>query len=209
MSGFLPPVDDDGHVRIALARMTSPRNEDRPAYTIDADDRIILANPAWFDFVADDPWSRADDECIGRSVWELRADRRNKPLWEVLYGRVRAIGASVFVPMRVDTSAERRLIDLEVRPLADRCIQHVCDPVWSEPRPAVPLLDPRLPRDGRKVRICAWCMRVQVRLGAWQEIEDAQRELGVEPAETLPRLARDACVTCKQSLLKTFPARVA
>jgi hypothetical protein len=48
-----------------------------------------------------------------------------------------------------------------------------------------------------------------VRVGVWEEIEDAHFTLAIEAAETLPSLHAGVCVTCKQALLKTFPARVA
>ena len=71
------------------------------------------------------------------------------------------------------------------------------------------LLDPAWPRDERTLRCCAWCRCIQVRVGVWEEIEDAHFTLAIEAAETLPSLHAGVCVTCKQALLKTFPARVA
>lgn len=188
----------------------------RPVYIIDALDRIVFVNPAWSRFVApsrDDGTGR--DEApdltgvIGRPIWNHIPDGVVRQLWELLYSRVRSIGGSVFVPMRVDRADERRLIDIELSPLSDGSIRHVCEPVWREARPAVALLDPSYPRDERSLRSCMWCQRIQVRLGAWEEIEDAQRTLAIPADSTLPRLEPAACATCKQSLLKTFPARVA
>jgi hypothetical protein len=46
-------------------------------------------------------------------------------------------------------------------------------------------------------------------MGAWEEVEDAQLTLRLDAAESLPVLKPMACNSCKQSLLKTFPARVA
>jgi hypothetical protein len=190
--------------------MVKPSSDVRPIYTIDALDRIVFANAAWIDFIRVEGGAPpALQDYIGRPVWELLAGGEIRRLWEVLYDRVRAVGAHVFVPMRADTPSERRLIDIELRPLADRSIQHICDRVWTEARPAVALLDPAWPRDDRTLRCCAWCKRIQVRLGAWEEIEDAQFTLAIEAAETLPSLNPGVCVTCKQALLKTFPARVA
>ena len=83
-------------------------------------------------------------EVIGRPIWERIPAGVVRQLWELLYSRVRAVGGSVFVPMRVDRVDERRLIDIELRPLADGSIRHVCEPVWQEARPAVALLDPVL-----------------------------------------------------------------
>jgi hypothetical protein len=181
----------------------------RPVYTIDADDRIVHVNEAWLLFNAGASDADVLRDYVGLPVWELLGEGRVRQLWQVLYRRVRAIGASIFVPMRVDTADERRLLDIEVRPLADRSIQHVCECAWTEARAPVALLDPVSQRDEREVLCCAWCRRVQIGVGVWQEIEDAERSLGIRPAGTLPRLRPDVCVTCQQALLQTFPARVA
>lgn len=182
----------------------------RPVYIIDAQDRIVFVNPAWSQFVAP---VRGDGpglpDVFGQSIWNRTPEGVVRQLWELLYSRVRAIGGSVFVPMRVDRADERRLIDIELQPLGDGSIRHICEPVWRESRAAVALLDPSYPRDERSLLSCTWCRRIQVRLGAWEEIEDAQRTLAIPADSTLPRLAPSACITCKQSLLKTFPARVA
>jgi hypothetical protein len=178
----------------------------RPIYTIDASDRLIFVNPAWSEFIA--PTQDAG-RMLGRSIWERIPAGVVRQLWELLYSRVRAVGGGVFVPMRVDRADERRLIDIELRPLADGSIRHICEPVWRQSRAAVALLDPAYPRDERSLRNCMWCQRIQVRLGVWEEIEEAQRSLAIMADAALPRLEPVACHSCKQSLLKTFPARVA
>lgn len=182
----------------------------RPIYIIDARDRIVFVNPAWSRFMVPARGVGPSlSEVIGHSIWDRLPEGVVRQLWELLYSRVRAIGGTVFVPARADRVDERRLIDIELTPLADGSIRHICEPVWSEARPAVALLDPAYPRDERSLRCCMWCRRIQVRLGAWEEIEDAQQMLAIPADSTLPRLEPGACTTCKQSLLKTFPARVA
>jgi hypothetical protein len=189
--------------------MTDPADNDPPVCTIDAHDRIAFASPAWIIFWASQNREWAETDCIGLPLWRFVGPGEIRLLWELLYRRVRAMGAAVFVPMRVDTPTQRRLIEVELRPLSDRGIEHICERIWSEERPPAALLDPTWPRDARTLRCCAWCNRIQVRLGVWQELEDAQIALGIEATPTLPALTADACVTCKQSLLKTFPVRVA
>ena len=190
--------------------MVNDLADPRPVYIIDALNRIVFFNPAWSRFMAPARGVGPTlSEVLGRPVWDRIPDGVVRQLWELLYNRVRAIGGSVFVPTRADRVDERRLIDIELTPLGDGSIRHVCEPVWSEARPAVALLDPSYPRDERSLRCCMWCRRIQVRLGAWEEIEDAQRILAIPADNTLPRLEPGACTTCKQSLLKTFPARVA
>jgi hypothetical protein len=177
----------------------------RPVYTIDAQDRLVFANVAWRAFHRE----LDADRLIGGPIWNVLPGGQIRQLWELLFGRVRAVGCSVFVPMRADTPGERRLIDIELQPQHDGSIRHTCDRVWTEQRAAVALLDSSYPRDDRSLRCCHWCKRVEVRLGAWHEIEDAQFALSIEAAQTLPELVPAVCSTCKQSLLASFPARVA
>lgn len=186
--------------------ISNPFNAVCPVYTIDACDRLTSVNAAWLRFtqVHGEP-ARTFGEVIGRSIWELMPAGQARQLWEVLFQGVRSSGAPLFVPMRADTPDERRLVDIELRPLPERAIQHTCERVWTERRPAVALLDPAYPRDERTLRRCAWCSRVEVRGGVWEEIECAQRLLGIEAAESLPRLLTVACGGCAQSVLATIP----
>lgn len=182
----------------------------RPIYTIDAVDRVVGANAAWIAFMRHESHAAITTQSvIGQPVWDFIAGLQVRQLWEVLYERVRAVSAPVFVPMRMDTASLRRLIDLELHPVGEGSIRHVCECVWIEARPAVALLDPAYPRDERTLQACAWCNRIQVRIGAWEEIEQARATLCIEAAGTLPRLKPAVCNPCKQSLLQTFPARVA
>lgn len=179
-----------------------------PVYTVDARNRLATVNAAWLKFMqprAGRAWT--SEQVLGRSIWDLTPGGQVRQLWEILYARVRALGGPVFVPMRADTADERRLIDIELRPLAEHAIQHVCERVWSEPRPAAALLDTAYPRDGRLLRHCGWCCRIEVANGVWEEVEDAQRLLAIEAGMTLPALLPVACTGCRQSLLETFPAR--
>lgn len=188
----------------------SPVTQDRPEHTIDARNRIASANAAWVDLVRDHvPALSGIEEVIGRSLWDFVDGVQVRQLWEILFERVRAVGAPVFVPMRGDIAGVRRVWDVELHPMPENAIRQVFEPVWSEKRPAVALLDPAYPRNTQALPFCAWCNRIQVRIGAWEEVENAQLTLRIEAAETLPRLRKSVCTSCKQSLLKTFPARVA
>ena len=178
----------------------------RPVYTIDSCDRLIDVNAA---FVASVPYVGGTDALLGRSIWSFIPGDLPRRLWEVMYERVRLARAPLFVPLRADTATERRVIDLELHPGPDRSIRHVRECLWVEARPAIALLDSNYPRDERTLMRCAWCARVQVCMGVWEEIEDAQMTLGIETCATLPAVHESACSSCQQTVLKTFPARVA
>jgi len=181
----------------------------RPIYTIDARDRLAEVNDAFIASVQGLIDGAGGQAFIGRSIWEFVDGAVPRRIWRILFERVRAVSAPIFVPLRADTASERCIIDLELHPMGDRSIRHVRECVSREARPAVALLDANYPRDSRTLIRCAWCARIQVRLGSWQAIEDAQATLRLEATATLPMLHDSACPACTQSVLKTFPARVA
>jgi hypothetical protein len=194
--------------RVCVPFMSSQRQELRPIYTIDAYDRLVEFNGAFIESIVS-ATGNAGTPSIGRSIWDFVVGSVPRQLWEILYDRVRAVGAPVFVPLRADTASQRCVIDLELHPLGDRAIRHVRECVLLESRPAIALLDPNFPRDDRELLRCAWCARIQVCLGSWQEVEQAQATLRLEATESLPTVRESACAACTQSVLKTFPARVA
>ncbi len=178
----------------------------RPVHTIDAHNRIVAMNSAWVEFMRTVvPFEFDADDVPGRSLWDFVAGTQVQQLWQVLFDRVRAIGAPAFVPMRADTVSMRRVLDVELHPMPEGAIRQVLEIVWTEARPHVQLLDHSQPRSEGSLLCCAWCNRVQVRPGTWEEIEDAQLTLRLVSASTLPAIARGVCTDCKQTLLKTFP----
>lgn len=188
--------------------MRSQRSERRPIYTIDSFDRLIEVNRAFVDSFQNAA-ELAPSSLVGRPIWDFVDGALPRQLWRVLYSRVRSLAAPLFVPLRADTASHRCLIDLELHPAADRAIRHVRECVSFEARPSVALLDTNYPRDERMLNRCAWCARVQVSFGHWQEVEDAHVSLDLGAGATLPILCETACDPCKQSLLKNFPVRVA
>lgn len=189
--------------------MNPPANE-RPELTIDVRNRIASINSAWVEATACDGFrDRCLESAIDRPLWDFIAGVQVRQLWEIMFERVRAVGAPMFIPMRADTPSMRRVWDIELHPLPERGLQLVAHCVWTEARPALALLDPSFPRSKESLAYCAWCNRIQIRIGAWEEVEDAQLTLHLDAAESLPLLKPMACNSCKQSLLKTFPARVA
>ena len=181
----------------------------RPVFTIDGRNLIVEVNRPFLESPPPAMQGADATALLGRSIWDFVPGTLPRQLWEVLYSRVRAIGAPVFVPLRMDTPSMRRLIDLELHPLSDRFVCHVRECIWTEARPASALLDPNYPRDSRTLSRCAWCARIQIGFGSWVEVEQAQAMLSLAAPETLPSMEDSACPSCTQSVLKTFPARAA
>lgn len=178
-------------------------------YTVDALDRLIDVNRAFVRALPRELGIKKPVELIGRSLWDFVPGPAAVQLWKVLQRRVRGIRAPLFVPMWIDSFAERRLIDLELHALGNDDIRYVQQIILRETRTAIALLDPQYPRDERRLPHCGWCARVQVQLGLWMEIEAAFVALKLAGCQTLPRLEAAACTSCMQSVLQLFPARAA
>jgi hypothetical protein len=189
--------------------MPSQFREVRPIYTIDAVNRLVEVNRAFIHSLPNAAGKFDERSIIGSSIWDFVPGLVPRQLWQALYRHVRAIGSPVFVPLRSDGPSHRSLIDLELHPVADRSIRHVRECVSFETRAAVSLLDPNYPRDDRLIMRCAWCARIQICLGTWEEVEQAHATLRLDATTTLPQVQDGACTDCKQAVLKTFPARVA
>lgn len=181
----------------------------QPSFTIDALDRLIDVNDSFLASLEPGIGSVERVHVIGRSLWDFLPSGSTKQLWQVMQGRVRAMGAPIFFPMRMDSACERRLVDVELHALGNDDIRHVLQFMWRESRPAIALLDRNYPRDSRRLRRCGWCARVQVRLGLWLEVEAAQEALAIRADATLPGMKDSVCTACKQTMLNIFPARAA
>ena len=187
-----------------------PSTDERPELKLDARNRIASVNDAWLHIMCPQNGVQPEaDRLIDRPFWDFISGTQVRQVWEILFERVRSAWAPLFLPTRADTPDLQRVWDLELHPLPERGLHLIAHFVWSQERPALALFDPAFPRNGDSLGYCAWCNRVQVRIGAWEEVEEAQVTLRLDAAQALPTLKHAVCNGCKQSLLKTFPARVA
>jgi len=196
---------------LTTARWNDVMDTPRSLFVIDALDRVCFMSAAALELVrgcGGGAWLA--DVNMGRRIWDSIAGFENQPLLELLYDRVRAIAAPLSVSLRCDSNDTRRRASLRLEPLPDSSIRHWIYVEWSEARSPTAMLDPQRKRDARSLNCCTWCKRVELGLGEWREVEEAETSLGFNAESTLPRLKAAVCTTCKQGLLQTFPgAKVA
>src|SRR5262245_30076587 len=108
-----------------ISRTTMNLSADlRPVHAIDAFNRIVAVSPGWLGFMRTLAGRELNlDEVIGRPLWDLLPGTQVRQLWEILFERVRAVGAPVFVPMRADTPSQRRVLDVELHSMPERAIR--------------------------------------------------------------------------------------
>ena len=167
-------------------------------YEIDAALRLTGVNERWCEFAREnDAPGLLPPSVLGRPVL-AGSDLTTVHVYRQLFDRVRATAVPVSFGIRCDGPALRRWLKLtiasrgggfEVQSLLER----------AEPREAVALLvAPRLD-DGSVVHMCSWCKRCDAG-GAWLEVEDAVRALGLFEREVLPAISHGMCDDCYRGM---------
>ena len=165
-------------------------------YELDDHLRIVAVDDEWSAFArANDAPELLPPHPIGREVLSYIADRTTAALYEALFATVRRTRVPISIALRCDSPTTRRFLDLcvEVGPRAGLRLRSRL--LRSETRPAVPLLDSRRPRDGRLLRSCSFCKRVEAH-ERWCEVEEAVEILRLFDSYSLPALTHGVCPDC-------------
>lgn len=180
---------------------------DATVFEIDAADRIRSVDDAWRVFATENGAAEAlaDDQVIGRELWDFVVGRELRLLYMGLFERIRRTGDGASVAFRCDSPGEERHMRLEIEPaggnaatgglrLTSRTLRRVR-------RPPILLLDPKRSRSGRSVRppltICSLCKAIKRGTVEWLPLPVAVEELGLmEAQERLPELSHGVCPSC-------------
>jgi hypothetical protein len=171
--------------------------QQRLTYRIDAQDRIVAIDGPWDSMAAANsaPELRSAT-VICQPLWRYVAGDDFRHVLEMLFHRVRGTGEGVEVPFRCDSPAERRFMELSVRPLPEGALEISTALVRAEPRAYMPLLE----RSSRllfgTLRICSWCKRICLFNREWVEVEEAARRMKFFQAADLPNLSHGICSDC-------------
>jgi hypothetical protein len=171
------------------------------SYAIDDQDRLIRVDEGYYRFAEENGWDGAGDS-LGRLLWDFVAGHDVRRLQRLLLRRVRDELHDIELPFRCDSPTLRR--EMDIRITADRSgrvvlfsAQLCSEQPRSEPQP---LLNPRAPRAGDFLPMCAWCDRFLVG-GEWVEVEEAARRLELFRRSVLPPLDHGICPECGGTLL--------
>lgn len=178
--------------------MTAAHDEIR--YRLSAADRIESIDGPWDRFARENgapglprpEGERLLDHVAGSSVRAVLAS---------LLDRARRRRDPIELPYRCDAPDRRRFMRMRLEPGEGGTLLVRSRVVREEPRPAVRLLQPDVPRSDELLRICAWCKRVDVE-GAWVEVEEAIERLELFDRPTLPELTHGVCERCSHELVE-------
>ena len=175
-------------------------NDRTSVYRVDMEDHIVFVNDAWRHFAEENcAEGLCDSSILGRSLWEFISDPETRGIYQMLFHRVRQYGSVLQLPFRCDAPDERRHMRLTLTRGQDNGIELSVSTLRHEPRPAVSLLDPAVPRAEQLLHICSWCKRVEVE-GQWLEVEDAVSALQLFEHAPVPGLSHGICHYCLRGM---------
>lgn len=174
-------------------------------YRVDAGNRIIAVNDAWDRFAeANDGHHLLGAAVVGMPLFNYITDPTTRLLYTTMLDRVRGRRMPLLIHFRCDAPSVRREMTLEMRAEADSAVEFVVQTQREDTREAVSLLDANASRDGRIVRMCGWCKRVQLPSHVWIEVEEAIGPLEIFAAATVPMLSHGICERCEADALVTL-----
>ena len=193
-----------GRVAAGPRPLVDRSDDARPSvYRLDAHDVITRVNTAWRTFASENGAPTLAKTAVGTSLWAHVGGTETRRLYAAVHATVRAAGRSVTLPYRCDAPAERRWMQLTVRPLGRGHLQVVSTLVRRAARTPVLLLDPTQPRGEWPLLVCGWCSRVRTAAQGgvgtsvsvpWVNVETLPA--GLVGAAALPRLMHDVCPDC-------------
>jgi hypothetical protein len=169
-------------------------------YTIDANDFLTSVGPQWLAFAVENHAGHLTPETvIGSSLWAHITEPTTRYLYRTLLQQVRATDRSVLLPFRGDAPDLRRFMQLRLTHLGDGAVELESTVKTLEPRLAVSLIDPRLPRSTETVTLCSWCKKVAT--PDWVEVEEAVGTLRLFEKSCPPQVTHGICDECQSGLL--------
>ena len=170
-------------------------------YHLNADDEVVLVNEAWSRFASANGGDvLLPPMVLHRRLWDFIADPSTQHIYSTLFTRVRSRGDTVRLTFRCDAPALRRLLELELAPLAGNGVLCRVHPLVEESRDPILLLDATRPRREQLIRICSWCKRIATPDGAWLQLEVAVTRYGIFVDELPPDLTHGVCPDCHRIL---------
>ncbi|MBN2506820.1 MAG: hypothetical protein JXQ71_09020 [Verrucomicrobia bacterium] len=188
----------------------------RPAspsvYAIDANDFLTHVSSEWLAFAIENHAGHLTRErVIGTSLWSHIAEPTTRYFYRTLLQLVRTTHGTVSLPVRGDAPDLRRFMQIRLTHRGDGSVELECAVQSQEPRLAVSLLDPSIPRSPETVTMCSWCKKVAT--PEWVEVEEAVGILRLFEKSCPPQVVHGICESCQADLLAqltqlTLPAPV-
>jgi len=177
--------------------VAEPEHIDEFHYEIDEANRVTDVDRPWLAFArANGAPELTREAVIGAGLFRFVAGWEAVRHYGELFDALRSSRSSATLPFRCDSPETRRYMQLTMQANTKRHVRLVGRLLQREAREAVPVLDPKVPRDGHWLVICSMCLQLETDSGGWSEIEAALSDPHVVPEPGLPRLSHTLCPSC-------------
>ncbi len=165
------------------------------AYDLDDQFRIVWVDDGWNAFAVENGAPELVAPApIGQSIWSAIADGTTSLLWGQIFQKVRRTGRPLVVPIRCDSPALRRYLQLLVSVRPPSCLRIESLVVRVGPKPPAVVIERTTPAPAL-LRMCSWCKQVEFQ-GRWVEVEVLTSELRLFERDVLPGLTHGMCPSC-------------
>jgi hypothetical protein len=163
-----------------------------PVIRVDRRDEVVFVNEEWLDLLRETTGAHNVAEGVrGRRFLDFAPDSGTAAIFRFVLRRVRKTQEAMHVPFRVESSAHRWHLDMEVRPLAEGEVECRYRTLLVEvPGPDL-------------LTVCAWCQKVRFPQGRWARRQALAEQLDFFLGEA-PKVTHGICPACAAALKTTL-----
>lgn len=169
-------------------------------YRIDAADVVVDLGEGFERFAAENGAAGLAGRVVGATIWSQLQGEEVIHLYRDLLRTCRGSGRAVEFPFRCDSPTLRRHMRMRMIGASDGSVTFESALLRAEPRDAVELPPSGGGAEDALLVVCAWCRQVEVEKGAWSELEEAVRRLGLFSRETPWRISHGICPACYRAV---------
>jgi hypothetical protein len=171
------------------------------SYEIDENDRIVDVDEAWIAFARENGYALdSREQVLGTELRQTIAGWMTGDLYDELFRRLRGQRGQAALRYRCDSPEQRRFLELQIGALPDAHLRFTSRLLETAPRRRVPILDPKVRRNGQWHVICSVCLKLRDADESWREIEEAIPDPYEEPEGGLPSLSYTVCPGCQVAM---------
>lgn len=170
---------------------------DSVSYVLDRHDCIDHVGDTWDRWAIDHGVMQlCGTSVLGTSVWLHIHDATVAELYRLLFARVRS-GNLIVVPYDGSSSAVRREMQLQLRPLPGGFVECISSVVFEEEGFREVAAGSDRPSGSDSLLVCSWCGRVRVK-ESWREIDEAVVLLRLFFQPTSAAISHGLCPRCAE-----------
>lgn len=179
-------------------------NDKKIIYRINQEDIIYSIEGPWDDFASknDGIPENISSNILGNVIWKYIRDFETKHIYKLLLDHVRLFKKEITIPIRCDAPHLKRYIDLTIKPISENKIEFVSHIKKEEKRENIDILDKKIKRNDKIIKMCSYCKFIKTNENTWMEISEAINHLRLLQKDTLPTISHGICPSCYTNIMQ-------